>query len=104
MEKNKKIIHVYNGPAEGWPGKPPICECGRHKYSIVHIRNGSEVCDARDWACACGAFHHSEEMDQKELMANANYNEWLRKVRQPGYVLTDEDKEILEALEGFKGP
>jgi len=36
-------------------------------------------------------------------MANANYNEWLRKISQPGYVLTIEEEQMVKALEGIKG-
>lgn len=96
MNLEKQIIHLYDG---SWDGTLPCSKCSKNAHSIVHIQNGGVVCDAVDWACACGAWHYDMEMEQKIRMANANYSEWLRKVSAPGYVLTKDDNDILEALE-----
>jgi hypothetical protein len=93
----KQIIHLYDGSMDG---SFACSKCGKTAWNILHIRNGNGItCDAVNWPCACGSFHYDGEMDQKIHMANTNYSEWLQKVAAPGYVLTKDDKDILEALE-----
>lgn len=96
MNLEKQIIHLYEGDISC---SIPCAKCNKNPHSIVHIKNGGTVCDAIDWACACGSWHEGGEMSQKIHMANTNYSEWLRKVSTPGYNLTQDDKDILEALE-----
>lgn len=96
MNSEKQVIHLYDG---SWDGSLACSKCSKNAHSIVHIQNGGMVCDTTDWACACGAWHDSMEMEQKIHVANYNYAEWLRKVSAPGYVLTQDDKNILESLE-----
>lgn len=96
MDLVKQIIHLYDGSMDGGA---PCSKCGKGAFTILHIQNGGVVCDAVNWPCACGAWHDDIEMDQKLRMVNTNYNEWLRKVSAPGYVLTKDDKDVLEALE-----
>lgn len=92
----KQIIHLYDGSIDGGAA---CTKCGKNAWTILHIQHNGQVCDAVNWPCACGSMHYDGEMDQKIRMANTNYSEWLRKVSAPGYVLTKDDKDILEALE-----
>lgn len=96
MNLEKQTIHLYDGSLDG---TIPCSKCGKNAHSIRHIQNGGVVCDVTDWACACGAWHNGLEMEQKIRIANTNYREWLQKVSVPGYALTQDDKDILEALE-----
>lgn len=96
MAEPKQTIHLYDGSLDGGA----LCsKCNRNAFNILHVQNGGIVCDAVGWPCACGGWHEDGEMDQKLRMINTNYAEWLRKVSAPGYVLTKDDKDILEALE-----
>lgn len=92
----KQIIHLYDGSMDGGAA---CAKCGKNAWNILHIQNGGVVCDVVNWPCACGGWHDDLEMDQKLRMVNINYAEWLRKVSAPGYILTQDDKDILEALE-----
>lgn len=92
----KQMHHLYKG---SWDQFTDCEVCGKPAPSVLHMKNGGTVCDAADWPCACGAWHDSGEMDQKIHMANTNYEEWLRKIGMPGYVLTREDQDILAWLE-----
>lgn len=97
MAEQRQMVHLYDGSMDG---SLACSKCGKTAWNLLHIRNGNGiVCDAVNWPCACGSFHHDGELDFTIRTANANYAEWLRKVSAPGYVLSDNDKEILEALE-----